>query len=293
MSLRRKVWSQEVGNLIRCRVVEDFNNLCRQYEPRFAKALQDPGSAIARRLCKVLESVGLVMGAEGIVVSDQSKWASISMIERVSPRLPSTSNALESFHGHGNGQTPRRNDFLPSVIRVAAMMIRKTVSFRAALEHSFRLMVRKARRRAKLMDPMILASESAHYATTREHCGCGETCQFSAMYRMSCPCSHQYSIGAEKPRLPEVELDLGVAESTLVLHLDALERTEGAPFSDEQRMSWEDHAVRQIKRFSHSRKTREIRAFVQENFEVGTSFALGLPVSLFGVISEGISQFSQ
>jgi hypothetical protein len=205
VSLKCKLWSNEIGNLIRCRVHHDFRNLCRQYEPRFAEALRDPGSARAKRLGKVLQTVGLAMSADGIVVSEQSKWASISMMERVSTRLPSTSNALESFHGHGNAQTPRRNDFLPSMVRVSAMMIRKTLSFRAALENSFRLVMRKARRRAKLMDPAILASEAAQYATSREHCDGGETSQLSAMYRMSCPCRHQYSIGAEKPRLLGVD----------------------------------------------------------------------------------------
>jgi hypothetical protein len=292
VSLKHKLWSQEVGNLIRCRVATDLHELCAQYEPRFAAAVQDPSSTSGKRLCKVLERVGLVMTQGRLMVSNQAKWTSISMMERVPTRLPSTSNALESFHGHGNEHTPRRNDFIPSVVRVAPMINGKTLAFRAALEDTFALMIRKARRRARDTDPNVLASELQHYGTTPDDCGCGETCHSSALYRIACPCSHQYAVGAEKPRVPDVNLELRVPATAVTVVLERLEREERIVPSSEDCARWQARAVREIKNFSHSKKTAEIREYVREHFQVGSGFALGLPVSVFGLISDGISRFS-
>jgi hypothetical protein len=105
------------------------------------------------------------------------------MMERVQFRLPSTTNVMKSFHGHGNEETPRRNDFIPSVVRVATMMIRKTLSYEAALHESFRVMIRTARRRTKFRDATILVSEVQQYHTTLKHCDCGETGHLSETYR--------------------------------------------------------------------------------------------------------------
>jgi hypothetical protein len=38
-------------------------------------------------------------------------------------QITKATNALESSYGHGNEETPRRNDFFPSVARVATVMI--------------------------------------------------------------------------------------------------------------------------------------------------------------------------
>jgi hypothetical protein len=57
--------------------------------------------------------------------------------------------------------------------------------------------------------PAILANERAQQGTTMGHCGSAETCPFSAMYGRHCPCSHEYSLGAANPVLPDLQLDLG------------------------------------------------------------------------------------
>jgi hypothetical protein len=89
-----------------------------EYAARFAKSLQDPASPRAVRLGKTLAKIGLVVDGGAIVISNQARWPSISMMGRVQFRLSSTINVLESFHGHGNEETPRRNDFIPSMARI-------------------------------------------------------------------------------------------------------------------------------------------------------------------------------
>jgi hypothetical protein len=292
-SLKHRMWSEEIGNLIRCRAPDDFERLCAEYQTRFSSALDiGPTSPEARRLRKLLGKVGLNVAAGRIIVVNHNKWRSISMMERVVVSLPSTSNALESFHGHGNEQTPRRNEFIPAVIRIGEMMRQKTLSFAISLEQGFKRSVRLARRRAKSTDATILDAEIGQYGTTLDHCACGETCHLAAMYRTDCPCSHQYRLGAAKPALPSIRLGLDEPSSSLVIELQVVDRAETVPGSFEQVAKWQAHAVKQIRRFSSSKKAAEIKQYVETHFEIGNGFVLGRPVSLFGLISDGIAHFT-
>jgi hypothetical protein len=214
------------------------------------------------------------------------------MMERVAVSLPSTSNALESFHGHGNKRTPRGNDFIPALIRVGQMMRTKTLSFATSLEDGFRRCIRLARRRAKTSEERILDDEILLYATRPDRCDCGETCHLAAMYRTACPCSHQYRLGAAKPAVPGTRLDLGEPAGRLTVDIRLVCRAERGPASSEQVAKWQAHAVKQIKRFSYSRKTAEIKEYVERHFEIRNGFALGRPVSLFGLVSDGIALFA-
>jgi hypothetical protein len=60
-----------------------------------------------------------------------------------------------------------------------------------------------------------------------------------------------------------------------------------------QAEKWKNHAVKQIKKFAHCKKTMEIRAYVEQHFRIGDGFTLGRPVSAFGLISDGIQYFSK
>jgi hypothetical protein len=55
----------------------------------------------------------------------------------------------------------------------------------------------------------------------------------------------------------------------------------------------EDIAMRNIRRFSHSKKKEEIKQFVESHFVIGRGFVLGLPISVLDLISDGIRHFSQ
>jgi hypothetical protein len=75
VSLTRNVWSEEIGNLIRCGVSQDFDCLCAEYEPRFLQALEaGSGSPVAKRLRKLLANVGLGLISGHVAVVDGVKW---------------------------------------------------------------------------------------------------------------------------------------------------------------------------------------------------------------------------
>jgi hypothetical protein len=52
-------------------------------------------------------------------------------------------------------------------------------------------------------------------------------------------------------------------------------------------------AIRNMKRFSHSKGKSEIQKYVDQNLKVDGGFALGLPISVLNLISEGIRSFSK
>jgi hypothetical protein len=83
VSLKLKVWSDEIGNLVRCRVLSDFQRFCATYEIRFAEALLSPQSPVARRLLKMLGRVELSFDMGRITIQDSQNWCSVSMMERL------------------------------------------------------------------------------------------------------------------------------------------------------------------------------------------------------------------
>jgi hypothetical protein len=52
-----------------------------------------------------------------------------------------------------------------------------------------------------------------------------------------------------------------------------------------------DLVMRNIKQFSRSKGKNDTKACVDKNFRMGSQFALGLPISIFDLISEGIAHF--
>jgi hypothetical protein len=153
-------------------------------------------------------------------------------------------------------------------------------------------MIRTVRRRAKFTDAAILASEVQQYYTTLEHCDCGEICHLPEMYRTPSPCSHQHFIRAPNPQCPDFHLEPDEPASTLTLEIEHIDRIM-PPTSAVQAEKWKNYVVKQIKRFAHSKKTVEIQVYVEQHFRIGGGFALGRPVSVFGLISKGIKYFSK
>jgi hypothetical protein len=93
--------------------------------------------------------------------------------------------------------------------------------------------------------------------------------------------------------MDEFDEELSGAPSQLVVEIDGIERTTAAHTTHGQREHWERIAAEHTQRFSHARKKKwAIRAYVQERFEVNGGFAMGLPVSLYVSMSDGIRDLS-
>jgi hypothetical protein len=89
-------------------------------------------------------------------------------------------------------------------------------------------------------------------------------------------------------------LILSGATSRLIVEIERVGRTIVAPVPRDQRERFERIAVEHIQRFSHAGKKRkeEIVTYVTRHFRAEDGFAMGLPVSLYVLISNGIQKFS-
>jgi hypothetical protein len=101
-----------IGNLIRARSQKELDGFIEVYTPDFLQVCENHGTEEKQLKC-CLEKVGLVMAEDGIAFpdSDRSRWRTVSMLERLDTKMPSTSNAIECVNGHMNERTPRNNTF--------------------------------------------------------------------------------------------------------------------------------------------------------------------------------------
>jgi hypothetical protein len=287
VALGRGPFAFEIGNLVRCRSQTDFDRLKELYENLFSSVEKSNRDS----LHKALRKVGLGFRRGRIVVEDVARWHEVSMMERVETAMPTTTNSLESTHGHLNAGTPRRNSFWSSLHRIISAILSKSANHWSCVEHNFADEVRGSFTRFSKTDPVVMQQEVNWYQTTTTSCRCGETIHLSRMYGVHMPCSHQYSLGAKKPSVPSalcLVFEYTWFES--VLDCRPLER-QPADQSPEHAAAVKDIAARNIKRFSGSRNKVEIRKYVEDNFVMSPDFALGLPISVLDLISGGIEHF--
>ena len=64
-----------------------------------------------KQLLTKLNKVGLTYKDDEISIENIDVWNRVSMYSRISTRMPSTTNCLESTHGHLNEDIQRRNPF--------------------------------------------------------------------------------------------------------------------------------------------------------------------------------------
>lgn len=65
------------------------------------------------------------------------------MMERVFYEMPSTTNSLESSHGHINSKTPRRNNFWSALNRIVTFLIKQNFNYQNKINYNYRREVRK------------------------------------------------------------------------------------------------------------------------------------------------------
>jgi hypothetical protein len=117
--------------------------------------------------------------------------------------MPTNTNSLESTHGHSNVTPPRRNSFWGSMHRIVEMMLTKSTQLSSRVRCDFNDEIRLSFKRSERLDTEVMAQERHCYNTTVTSCDCGETAHLSGAYGSRMPCSHQYSLGAEKPSEPD------------------------------------------------------------------------------------------
>ena len=207
-SLKTNEFSHQVGALTSCQCTIDLEYLLAEFSKEFSDFIND--EAKFNLLQKTLASCGMTFNKEEskIEIYNAEQWDSVALIERAKYKMPTTTNALESSHGHLNALIPRHNDFYTSLSRLIKFIIEKTHNFKK----SYRTNFNRARRKildqsSKFYNPLLI-KESLQYQSTHEKCACGETILLSAMMRVDLPCSHMLFKGAEFPEQPDININI-------------------------------------------------------------------------------------
>ena len=290
-SLKGNEFSYQVGQLVACKCAKDFDILKNEYSNEFAQYI---GTEKLEIINRTLLSGGLFFDVEKqqIIINDDVLWEHVSQMHRAKYKMPSTTNALESLHGHLNAIVPRRNDFYSALKRLVDFTIIKTHNFRKAYQTNYRRACRKITQRYEGMFKVIVEKEIEQYNTTIESCECGETKLLSSMLLIDLPCSHRMKLGAKFPEIPEkINLTLFNNFQSFVVNYKTVERPPDDKNADIN-IIVTSMAAKNVRKFSKFKKIAVIEKSI-DHIDIAdeTSFANGMPLGFFKNVSQGIHKF--
>ena len=250
VSLKCKVFSFQLGKLLSCSSQIEFDSLRRLYSS--ALCFIDDHDTL-KQIQSTLFKAGLCFDSKEIIIVDDKKWEKVSMLKRIEARMPSTTNSLESTHGHINATIPRHNAFWQSLFRLVKAIISKDFRYNQLMKNTYCTIKRNVKYRAKVVDSDVMKDEIKKFNTTLETCLCGETRHAATLLRIDIPCSHRYTLGAKFEDLPEVTLVLNKEISECKFTYTIINLTKESPPSSEH-ITLKNQVVKTIKRYSHYKK---------------------------------------
>lgn len=290
-NLKTKEFSHQVGALTSCKCEIDLNILIDLYSQEFSKYLDNEEKMI--RLQKSLQTCGMQFNIEKhkIEITDIDQWKAISMKERVDFKMPSTTNALESSHGHLNALLPRRNDFYTALSRIIDFVIEKTHNFKKAYITNFNRTKRKIEDQTSPFYRPLILKELHQYKSTIDSCECGEVALLNNMLRTNIPCSHKVVKGAQFPKPPDINLELSNSFDEFIVEYDEKKRTR-SPHSKDINDFLKTRTIATIRKFSSCKNCVIIDKTVKQfNIDEETQFASKMPLSFYSEVSNGIQNF--
>lgn len=293
-SLKSTEFSHQVGAITSCRCIIDLENLLEQYSTEFATYINNEEKFA--QLQKSLLTCGMHFNIEtkNIEICNKEQWRAISLIERANYKMPTTTNALESSHGHLNSLIPRRNNFYTSLTRLINFIVCKTQNFKKAYITNFNRAKRKIADQVTPFYHPILSKESVQYKSTRTKCECGETIILNEMMRTKLPCSHMHYKGASFPDPPEINLHLQNSFSNkthIIIEFEERKRVLPKKTFDVNQLL-NTKVATTIRKFSSCKNIKIIeKEMKQINIDEETRFASKMPLSFYAEVSNGIHQF--
>lgn len=290
-SLKGNEFSYQVGQLVACKCIKDFDILKNEYSNEFEKYIGTEKIDIINR---ALLSGGLFfdVNKKEIIINDDVLWEHVSQIHRSKYKMPSTTNSLESSHGHLNSKIPRRNDFYSALSRLIDFTVAKTHNFRNAYLTNYNRACRKITQRYTGIFKVIVEKEIKQYNTSIESCECGETTLLSSMLLIDLPCSHRMMLGARFPDIPEkINLTLFNNFKNLVVNYKTVDRAPDDKNADINSIV-KSMAAKNVRKFSKFKKFAVIEKSIDPiDIANETAFANGMPLCFYKNISQGIHKF--
>ena len=291
VSLRFSAHSYAIGKILRCTTIFELNNALTTFSILFSK-ITDPDEMAD--LNKALGKVGLEFADGSLNLVNQRRFDQVSMLSRVEYRMPSTTNSLESTHGHLNKKTPRRNGFWPSMYRLCEALIIDQNMLNKRITHNYSRIKRTTEKKAHAVNQDEMHRQRIHYSTRINHCNCNENKLESAILAIDIPCTHRLSLGSKFEECPKINIELEEQFTTLVFNVNELHANNIINQYDENQGAIM-YAINIIKRFSCYKNKKDIEKFVIEHYnqDRDTSFLLGEETSLTNLIYKGIHHFTE
>ena len=290
-SLKTTEFSYQIGELVSAKCQTDLDILMKHYSEEFSRYINTDK---LESINKALMTCGLLFDKDTkkIFINDKDLWEHVSLNCRAQFKMPTTTNALESSHGHLNAQIPRRNDFYTAMDRLVKFIIHKTHGFEDAYKANLNRARRNIQRKCSPFYAQVIEKESKQYETEKEKCACGETSILSAMMMLDIPCSHRMCKGANFPSKPKsLALKLKNGFGKLIVHL-VVEKNEEETTDDNYEKFINRKAAATVRKFCKEKNIDNIKTSLDtirlDDIEV---FANGKPITFFSCVSSGIHQF--
>ena len=290
-SLKSSEFSFQIGQIVAAKCQRDLDTLMETYSQEFAEYVGTPKMEILNHL---LLSGGLFFDEEKkkIIINDDVIWEHVSQMHRAKFKMPSTTNALESSHGHLNAKIPRRNDFYSALSRLIQFIMKKEHNYQKAYAANLHRARRKITARYTGIYKRLVEKECEYYHSSNENCECGETKLLSEMMHVDIPCSHRMLLGVPFPPIPE--------ENKIVM-INSIEGFQIQYCNKERNV---DNVNRNLNTVVNEKVAKTVRKFSRfkiidviadalqtVDIEEETVFANGMPLKFFKSVSHGIHEF--
>jgi hypothetical protein len=186
-------FSVDVKNLARCRTGKEDQRMITFSEPHLRNGIGNDAVRLSEAHADFAKARLVITPELSIVIdpSSRQRWEEVSQCVRVQWRMPSTTNSLESIHGHLNEATPRRNDFWASLKRLADHIDDGIKRWPEVMRHNFKHACRVPIDRIPKIGQDELQDQIRTFRSTSLDCPYGETVHPSGMDECPIPCCHK------------------------------------------------------------------------------------------------------
>lgn len=290
VSLHYSAYSYAIKKMIECASIVDLHKAFSTFSTTFSEI---ESSQELQLLNATLGKVGLQFTDSKIQIVDAKRWDEVSMLSRIDFRMPSTTNSLESLHGHLNKKTPRNNNFWSSIHRLGEGFTLKIHSLNKRIQHNYNSAKRNTQKKMQKASVDKMKRKQEFYSTTLTSCKCSENKLLSSLLGINIPCSHRIALGAQFPDVPLLEIEFSKQWNELKVEYNVIPPAQSIQTYDENKGA-KAYAVNIIRRYSGYTKKEEIENYVNQNYDGDeeTCFISDTEISVIQMIYKGISEFS-
>ena len=280
-----------IRNILFCTSIDELDRAFEFYSKMFSE-IKEP--QMQKKRDGLLEKVGLMFHDNQIMICNQERWEQVSLNERQKFKMPSTTNALESCHGHLNEKTKRRKNFFQSIFKIAQHLIQKCTSIEKSIQHNYQFAIKKTIDHLRKILLVRIDQEIVSYNTTKSSCMCSENKLLSSIMGIDIPCCHRYYLGCQFPPCPDAILNKEMQWNELIIEFNVLEDDPTIPQNSIQYAD-KKYATEMIHRYSKVKKRETINKYVEDNYVIAEDedFILSKPCSVLSLINDGIEHFNE